>query len=156
MKMINNKKGLSDVVTTVLIILIGLAAVAAIGAMVINQINKLGTKVDKDSICRENVVDPISCTKVAGTNTLNVAYTRVSGEAPITGTNFNIEEAAGFAETNNAATNIPSPFLKGTSSTSTINYTLGRSPQSIELVTTYTYKGSDTQSCTSLKKVSCN
>ncbi len=55
------KRGLSDVVTTVLIILFAIVAVAIIGGVVINQVNKAGTKISQTTACSDISVEPTRC-----------------------------------------------------------------------------------------------
>ena len=57
------KKGLSDVVTTVLIILFGIVAVAIIGAIVINQVRGAGSQVSSLSVCQTLDMQSVSCMK---------------------------------------------------------------------------------------------
>ena len=60
--MITNKKGLSDVVTTVLIILLVVAAIAVLWSFVGPTINKAGNQVNQQTFCLVNSVDIQSCT----------------------------------------------------------------------------------------------
>jgi hypothetical protein len=57
----DNKKGISDVITTVLIILFGIVAVAVIGAVVLNQVNSAAKKIDSSSLCGTFEVEPVKC-----------------------------------------------------------------------------------------------
>ncbi len=59
-----NKKGMSDVVTTVLIILFAIIAVAIIGGIVINQISKTGGKISTSAVCSEIDITPKACVKI--------------------------------------------------------------------------------------------
>src|SRR3989338_4822291 len=88
-----NKKGLSDVVTTVLIILFAIVAVAVVGGIVMNQITKAGKNIDKASLCNENVIEPVTCTSsatqsvvglkrnigTASLSSVNLAFTKADG-----------------------------------------------------------------------------
>mgnify|MGYP001588519717 CR=1 FL=1 len=56
-----NKRALSDVVTTVLIILFAIVAVAIIGGIVLNQVNKAGGKIASTGICSELEIEPVKC-----------------------------------------------------------------------------------------------
>ncbi len=56
-----NKRGLSDVVTTVLIILFAIVAVTIVGGVVINQINKAGSKVESLTTCNALELEPVKC-----------------------------------------------------------------------------------------------
>ncbi|MEK6893616.1 MAG: hypothetical protein AABX07_05445 [Nanoarchaeota archaeon] len=56
-----NKRGLSDVVTTVLIILFSIIAVAIVGGIVLNQISKTGGKIEATTVCNEIDITPTKC-----------------------------------------------------------------------------------------------
>ena len=57
-----NKKAVSDVVSTVLIILLVVAAVAIIGAIVLNTVNKGGGSVNSAVACQALDIHPTRCT----------------------------------------------------------------------------------------------
>ena len=59
--MIQNKKGLSDIVTTALIILLVAVAVAAIWAFVSPALRGTGTQFTKTQVCISNIIEPITC-----------------------------------------------------------------------------------------------
>ena len=61
MEFIKNKKAVSDVITTVLIILLVLAAVAIIGGILLRNIGEAGSKIETSSGCVELDVQPVSC-----------------------------------------------------------------------------------------------
>ncbi|MEI6849441.1 MAG: hypothetical protein WCK29_00220 [archaeon] len=56
-----NRKGLSDIVSTVLIILLVVAAIAIIGAIVLNVVNNAGTKINSAVDCQGVAITPTSC-----------------------------------------------------------------------------------------------
>jgi hypothetical protein len=64
--MIQNKKGLSDIVTTALIILLVAVAVAAIWAFVSPALRGTGTQFTKTQVCVSNIIEPITCKTTAG------------------------------------------------------------------------------------------
>jgi len=68
--MIQNKKGLSDIVTTALIILLVAVAVAAIWAFVSPALRGTGIQFTKTQVCVSNLIEPITCktTAPAGTD----------------------------------------------------------------------------------------
>ena len=80
--MIQNKKGLSDIVTTALIILLVAVAVAAIWAFVSPALRGTGTQFTKTQVCISNIIEPITC-KSGISNPL-------VGPSPNTGTGTNI------------------------------------------------------------------
>ena len=59
--MIQNKKGLSDIVTTALIILLVAVAVAAIWAFVSPALRGTGIQFTKTQVCVSNLIEPITC-----------------------------------------------------------------------------------------------
>ena len=160
MKKEMNKRGLSDVVTTVLIILFAIVAVAVVGGIVMNQINKAGKNIDKASFCTENIVEPVTCVNssqaTGGVIVPRVGYTRTACDAGLTNVRFNIEETDGNVESFLPATAIT--IGKGSSGTyydaSNFKLVANRLPKSVELVAEYTYKGAEKVTCTS-KKLDC-
>ncbi len=85
--MLNNKKGLSDVVTTVMIILFALIAVVIVGSIVLNQVQKGGQQINQQSACLTNRIEILSCTTQTGAQGLTatrdyqkvvVSYHRIS------------------------------------------------------------------------------
>ena len=61
-----NKKGVSDVITTVLIILLVLAAVAIIGGILLRNIGEAGSKIGTQTACLDLDVKPVRCTYNSG------------------------------------------------------------------------------------------
>ncbi|MBM3233233.1 hypothetical protein FJZ18_03650 [Candidatus Pacearchaeota archaeon] len=59
--MINNRKGLSDIVTTVLIILLVLAAIAILSLYVLSFVNKGGTELEGSAECALMQLYPTEC-----------------------------------------------------------------------------------------------
>ncbi|MEI6849626.1 MAG: hypothetical protein WCK29_01175 [archaeon] len=55
------KRALSDIVSTVLIILLVVGAVAIIGVIVMNVIKNTGTGVENDRVCQNAQITPIKC-----------------------------------------------------------------------------------------------
>ncbi len=60
-----NKRGVSDVITTVLIILLVLAAVAIIGGILLRNIGEAGGKIETQTACLDLDVKPTDC-KISG------------------------------------------------------------------------------------------
>ena len=73
------KKGLSDVVTTVLIILLALAAIAIVWAFVGPMIRNTSTSSELQKKCFDVEVRPTTCTIASGQAT--ITYKSVRGEA---------------------------------------------------------------------------
>ena len=58
-----NKRGLSDVVTTVLIILLVLAAIVLIWVFIKSQLDKTTKTIDLRASCLQLSIEPVSCKK---------------------------------------------------------------------------------------------
>src|SRR3989338_8461240 len=73
-----NKKAVSDVITTVLIILLVLAAVAIIGGILLRNIGDAGSKIGTQTACLDLDVKAVNCSivLVGGTSTRNVFVSR--------------------------------------------------------------------------------
>jgi len=61
MKYLNSKKGLSDVIATVLIILLAIAAVVIVWSFVSPSLRNSGTQIDVQTKCLSVQVKPTSC-----------------------------------------------------------------------------------------------
>ncbi|HIJ14464.1 TPA: hypothetical protein HA371_07025 [Candidatus Woesearchaeota archaeon] len=73
-----NKKGVSDIVTTVLIILLVLAAVSIVGNIIMKNLQKGGEQIEKSTDCLNVEVTPLLC-KMTGNNTYTVQYKWTKG-----------------------------------------------------------------------------
>ena len=73
------KRGLSDVVSTVLIILLVVAAVAAVWVFIQPTLRNAGGAVERGQVCISSTVEPVSCVK-NGTSGYVVSYTRSTDE----------------------------------------------------------------------------
>src|SRR3989344_3774400 len=82
LKTMQNKKGLSDVVTTVLIVLLVLAAVAAVWAFINNLIQEGGRAITAEAQCANLKVEPVACTISGTTATATVTAQWTSGTLP--------------------------------------------------------------------------
>ena len=72
------KKGLSDVVTTVLIILLAVAAVSAIWLLIKPLIESSGKTIESKEVCLNNEIDIKNCQRINNSGELgyNIAYIR--------------------------------------------------------------------------------
>lgn len=77
----NDKKGLSDVVTTVLIILISIIAIVVLGSFLLPLVTKSGTNIEQAESCLTASLEVSSC-KVTDTSA-NVTVKRNAGAASI-------------------------------------------------------------------------
>ena len=97
MKFIKNKKGVSDVITTVLIILLVLAAVAIIGGILLRNISQAGSKIETSTGCVELDVQPVSCSGIASTTTAGVGA-RILAQRGSRGANLQISKINAVVE----------------------------------------------------------
>jgi hypothetical protein len=80
----NNKKGISDVVTTVLIVLLSLVAVAIVWSFLSPLITKSGTQISQTQACLNANLEVTNC-KLDSVTTYNVTVHRSAGTAEVTG-----------------------------------------------------------------------
>ncbi len=155
MKSKMNNRGLSDVVTTVLIILIAIAAVAVVGGIVLNQIKKGGDSINKASVCTDNVIEPISCTQT-GANVV-VGATRTSGSltlSPAGQVSVSVEATDGSIIPGTIST-----LASAGSSSSSSTIDMGtKTAKQVRISAVYTslpgFPATETQTCTS-QPISC-
>jgi hypothetical protein len=146
MKKEMNKRGLSDVVTTVLIILFAIVAVAVVGGIVMNQINKAGKNIDKASFCTSNTIAPISCSQNGAS--VIVGYQQKTNDKELTSVdsiNINVESATGEL-VNTSIDSGSFPGGNGNSKSYTATGVVGVAKK-ISLTTTYTGKGGVKATC---------
>src|SRR3989338_2811976 len=147
-----NRKGLSDVVTTVLIILFAIVAVAVVGGIVMNQITKAGKNIDKAQVCTGNNVVPISCVQDGSRTILGYQYKSnsrdVSGIASM---------AVSFESSDGTLTSSsidPTWLTLGSAATSNVPGILG-SLKTAKIATTFTMSGGGEATCNS-EPLACN
>ena len=71
------KKGVSDVVSTILIVLLAVAAVAIIGAVVLRNVGDSGSKIEGQTSCTNLEVSAIKCVyDDADSKGINLTYSR--------------------------------------------------------------------------------
>ena len=80
--MIMNKKGLSDVVTTVLIILLAIAAIVIVWNFVSPTLENAGSQIESQTACLDASVVAVSCTKpVSPATTGTITFRNDGGQA---------------------------------------------------------------------------
>ena len=87
------KRGLSDVVTTVLLVLVSLAAVAIIVGVVLPQLRS-GLKSVNTAACIGFEIQPISCV-IADGNNASVTYKWTNGDISLAGVKLVLESTDG-------------------------------------------------------------
>ena len=81
-----SKRGLSDVVTTVLIILLVVASVVTIWAFIQPTLKNAGSSVQKGTVCLTNSIEPVSCKQVTypdGGKITTVSYRRQTDDSMV-------------------------------------------------------------------------
>ena len=97
-----NKKAVSDVITTVLIILLVLAAVAIIGGILLRNIGDAGSKIETQTACLDLDVKPTKCTKATTVATSAIVFVSRGGrgsDAVISDLTFLFEDTSSKAVT---------------------------------------------------------
>jgi flagellin-like protein len=122
MKKEMNRKGLSDVVTTVLIILFAIVAVAIIGGIVINQVTKAGQKIESATVCADLEITPVKCSNTTSPTDSKVSLVvrRDAGGSSLSVTALNavFEKADGTTVTT-AFITVPAAYATSTSKNTT-------------------------------------
>ena len=151
-----NKKGLSDVVSTVLIILLVLAAVGIIGSIVLKQIKGTGSKIETTLGCQDIVLTPVKCTlDTTDDKTPTVLVSRGNDNADISSFDLIFEDTEGATEIRNISENLPGAL--GTSSyTLPADDILTKTPAKISVSATIRGSdGKDNKCPASTTKVTC-
>lgn len=102
----NEKRGLSDVISTVLIILLVLSAVVIVWVFVRQAIQNSGERINADCLTTE--VEPVSCTNASASGA-NVIYKYARGDVAITGVKLIFVASDGSTEVKSAV-DVPGKF----------------------------------------------
>ncbi len=100
-----NKKGLSDVVTNVLIILLVVVAVGILWAFVGPLFRQSGEKAQQQTICLQMTLDPMSCVK--SLSETNVTVKRSAGTANLKELRLIFQKEDGSTKVEKIDTNLP-------------------------------------------------
>ena len=158
-----NKRGLSDVVTTVLIILVVVAAIAVVGSIVLRSVNQAGDTLEKSQVCLSNKVEITSCQYTVGGNAY-ISFRRI-GDGSIS-TNVLLSGAKPDLSLtllqDNGAVPVgdfiafPSgnPLAEGGSDYAQVTLDGGRSARTVEGSVIFTLKDNSKQTC-AVQKVNC-
>lgn len=147
----NSKKGLSDVVTTVLIILLVVAAVASIWVFIQPTLKSAGSGIQRGQVCLTSSVEPLACKYInASSGTYNVAYRRTSDNTLVKSLGsikITLELADGTVATQDGDSSIANGAASNKSFTGVNNKT---TVKQVSIVTEYVLnEGSTKQTCTS-------
>jgi len=116
---LGNIKGLSDVITTVLIILVALAAVAIISGVVIKNVKQSEGRIEALQICQGLDITLLECNKDSTTPTSGtLKISRGTSDQPISKVKILFEDSAGDVE----LVIIPSTSLPAVYETSFVLY----------------------------------
>lgn len=158
-----NKKAISDVVSTVLIILLVVAAVAIIGAIIINTVGKTSQQVDLGVTCQTLDIKPVKCTlaTVTGGRTATVSFVRNAGgsDVNVIGVTPLVYDSNGVTQGSSTkyttATELAKTFttvtpaaVSGLAATGTLEATVAAEVRSSD--------GSATKTCDPAPKIACN
>lgn len=108
-----NKKAVSDIVSTVLIILLVVAAIAIVGAIVLNVVGKTGPKVDTLTSCISLDIKPNACAARATSGAvLGASFIRNAGGADIKVAKVKMifQDDAGVTKVNSEVLGDPTEF----------------------------------------------
>ena len=118
-----NKKGVSDVITTVLIILLVLAAVAIIGGILLRNIGEAGSKIGTQTACLDLDVKAVNCSasvKSGATVTERAVYVNRGGrgsEADIAKVTLLFENSGGTVTPKSTPTDVTGSIPKALETT---------------------------------------
>ncbi|MBI3334827.1 hypothetical protein HYZ97_05045 [Candidatus Pacearchaeota archaeon] len=144
----HSKRGLSDVVTTVLIILLVVAAVASIWVFIQPTLKSAGSGIQRGQVCLTSSVEPLSCKlSNATTSTYNVAYRRTTDNAlvkNVSSMKITLELSDGTVITKDGDIN-----LANGASNSTAFGAGNKSVKQVSIVTEYLLNDGPKQTCTS-------
>ena len=147
------KRGLSDVVTTVLIILLVLAAVAIIWGYLRGSLVQSGQQITGQTACLNLDLKAISCNVSANSASATVKYGRNSGDANLTKVTVVFLDAAGQSTTNSAVS-VPNPLETVLSTTN--GFTAVTKPVSVSVAGTVATSAGDQNLCDRSDPVVCS
>ncbi|MBS3090821.1 hypothetical protein J4217_00035 [Candidatus Pacearchaeota archaeon] len=127
-----NKKGLSDIITTILIILLALAAIVLIWGFIKRPVEQGGQSIEKSADCLALSLKPTACV-VRGTDTLggslvNATVQWADGDVDLQQIKVIITDSAG---TNNVFNATAPPKLATTNITNGVTRGLGVAPYTL-------------------------
>ena len=156
--MMTNRKGLSDVVTTVLVILLVIVAIATIWAFVQRPVQQAGTQVGKATACAGVELQLLSCEKnVTVPADINTKLKIAQGTAA--GVRFIVNQADGTTQVFGDAASEVKGTIPTTLNTGTV-YIVGgvtgaSNPVRISAVPIVTADDGSTVTCAETAKVTC-
>lgn len=155
------RRGLSDVVTTVLIILLVVVSVVAIGAYVVNLVGSSGRTVEREGVCLASTVTVDGCRWFKSTSTVPGQTNRTvvsidsstdSTVTAVTQLSYVFMYADGSSETFTSVNSLPGV---GKASVSQEFANMSKQPSSVAVGGRYTIAGGKTVSCPVFTPASC-
>ena len=155
------QRGLSDVVTTVLIILLVVVSVVAIGAYVVNLVGSSGRTVEREGVCLASTITVDGCRWFKSTSTVpgqtnrtvvSIASSTDSTVTAVSQLNFLFTYADGSSETF-TSTNVLPGIGKASVSHDIAN--MSKQPSTVAVGGRYTIAGGKTVSCPVSVPASC-
>jgi hypothetical protein len=146
------KRALSDVVTTVLIILVAIVAVGIIGVVVNKFVHQGVDQINTATQCNALVLTPVSCKGTTGTPT--VVYNRGSGAVSLTGVKLIVTYDDGTSGVEPAATPVAGE-LESKSQAVTIAVPATKAAKSFAVAGVVTASDGSTQNCQPSQPVAC-
>jgi len=147
-----NKKGLSGIVTTVLVILLALAAVTIIASYILSTVSEGSSQIGAKEECTSLILEPSRCIVTGDTATLNIK--RLSGDAEVNKITAVFADGTGITTTSSdltGASNIPSQ-----GETKSMSILSGATnSESVAIFATIITEQGQAQSCTESKTITC-
>lgn len=144
------RRGLSDVVTTVLIILLVLAAVAIIWGYLRGALEQSGSQIT--GACLTLDLKPLSCNVSANGLSATVRYGRNSGEATLSNVTLVFADSTGATKSNFSA---PTPNALETKVYTVDGFTATTKPVSVSVAGTVITESGDSKQCDRTAVVQC-
>ncbi|MSS75008.1 hypothetical protein EXS73_02235 [Candidatus Pacearchaeota archaeon] len=154
-----SRRGLSDVVTTVLIILVVVVSVVAIGAYVTNLVRSSGRTVEREGACLANTIKVDGCrqfiSQLAVENNRTVVSSSSTTDALVDRViqlSYFFTYKDGSSELFTSSSSLPPP---GKASISQEFTRMNKAPSSVQVGGSYVLKDGKTITCAGVKPVSC-
>lgn len=130
MRFTKNNRGLSDIITTVLIILLVLAAIVLIWSFIRPSLLKAGKQIETGSDCLQLQLVPVTCTYNDVTHATKLVYKWSEGQGNLKGSKLIVDLTGG---TNNVTTLSTAPTFLSTD-TKILTYSVNPTKLSVAAV----------------------
>lgn len=150
-----NKRGISDVITTILFVLLALVAVLIVGAVVRNQLTGTSSQINVQKACLDLSLEPVSCiynATSATTYDVTARYKRGNQKVDLTLSKINLILAFADGTTKaTSATNVPGVL-------ETQKYVVGNlsaAPTKLSVAGILTTEGAQESVCLESNQITC-